>query len=125
MSAHILVVDDSVVARRVIVQILETAGYEVTGVTSGAQALAVLDEESFNLAILDIAMPEIDGFEVLRRLREHPERITMPVIMLTASGRDEDVRTAREMGANSFLTKPSSSHVIMQTVADLLAESDS
>lgn len=124
MSAHILVVDDSVVARRVIVQILETAGYEVTGVTSGAEALAVLEEEPVDLAILDIAMPDIDGFEVLRRLREHPERTTMPVIMLTASGRDEDVHTAREMGANSFLTKPSSSHVIVQTVADLLAESD-
>lgn len=122
MSAHILVVDDSVVARRVIVQILEYAGYEVTGVTNGTEALAVLEGEPVDLAILDIAMPDIDGFTLLRRVRERPAYADMPVIMLTASGRDEDVRTAREMGANSFLTKPSSSQMIMQTVADLLAD---
>ncbi|MBK8028339.1 MAG: response regulator [Chloroflexi bacterium] len=122
MSAHILVVDDSVVARRIIVQILEAAGYEVTGVTSGAEAPAVFEAEPVDLAIFDIAMPDIDGFTLLRRVRECPTYKHIPVIMLTASGRDEDVRTAREMGANSFLTKPSSSQMIMQTVAGLLAD---
>lgn len=117
---HILVVDDHVVARRIIMRILDQAGYDVTGVGSGMEALDVFQRERVDLAILDIGMPEIDGFTLLRMLRELPDGSNLPVIMLTASGRDEDVYAARAAHVDHFLTKPSSSQIIMQTVRDLL-----
>ncbi len=119
MSA-ILVVDDYIVQQRVLRQVLTTAGYEVTVAGDGAEALDYLAEADYALAILDIAMPGMDGIEVLKRIRADSRLYDLPVIMLTASGEDSDKAAARSAGANVFLSKPASSHEIVSTVEGLI-----
>ncbi len=119
MSA-ILVVDDYIVQQRVLRQVLTTAGYEVTVAADGVEALDYLAESDYALVILDIAMPGMDGIEVLTRIRADARLCDLPVIMLTASGEDSDKAAARSAGANVFLSKPASSHEIVATVEGLI-----
>ncbi len=119
MSA-ILVVDDYIVQQRVLRQVLTTAGYQVTVAADGAEALDYLAEADYALVILDIAMPGMDGIEVLTHIRADTRLGDLPVIMLTASGEDSDKAAARSAGANVFLSKPASSHEIISTVEGLI-----
>lgn len=119
MSA-ILVVDDYIVQQRVLRQVLTTAGYQVTVAADGAEALDYLAEADYALVILDIAMPGMDGIEVLTHIRADARLGDLPVIMLTASGEDSDKAAARSAGANVFLSKPASSHEIISTVEGLI-----
>ncbi len=118
--ATILVVDDYAVTLRVLSAQLRKHGYEVIMAGSAREALERLAETPADLAILDIAMPEVDGLTLLRQLRADGRYQNMPIIMLTASGQDQDRITAREAGANDFLSKPVSSHELLDTVQRLL-----
>jgi CheY-like chemotaxis protein len=118
--ASILIVDDYAVTQRVLGHILQHAGFTVYGAFNGVEALEMLDDVSVDLVISDIAMPEMDGLELLRRIRNHPELGDLPVIMLTASGQDEDRVLAEEAGANGFLTKPASSAELLDAVGNFL-----
>jgi CheY-like chemotaxis protein len=121
----ILIVDDSPVVQRLLSMTLQRVGYEVTVVSSGFEALDVLRNTPIDLAILDLAMPEMDGLTLLQKIRSGTNHPRLPVIMLTASGQDEDRRMARQCGANNFLTKPASSHILIETVERLLQKTDS
>ncbi|MFN8529669.1 MAG: response regulator [Anaerolineae bacterium] len=116
----ILVVDDYIVQQRVLRQVLATAGYDVTVAGDGIEALGYIAESDYALVILDIAMPGMDGIEVLRHLRADDRTVNLPVVMLTASGEDQDRIAARNAGANIFLNKPASSHEIISIVASLI-----
>jgi CheY-like chemotaxis protein len=117
----ILVVDDYVVTRRVIQHLLEHHGYEVFSAASGPEALEMLEANSVDLMICDIAMPEMTGIDLLHRLRADARFEKLPVIMLTASGHREDREMAEQAGANGFLTKPASSAEVLDTVAQYLS----
>ncbi len=101
---HLLIVDDEKPLRDVLGEYLAKRGYRITPVESAAQALAALNEDYFNLAIIDLVMPEVDGLELLTSIRaEHPG---LPVLVLTGIGFDEEVlQEARAKGASGFLTK--------------------
>ena len=101
---HLLVVDDEGAVRSVIRQYLRARGYEVTTVASGPEAVAKLQEIRFDLVILDLMMPEMDGLEVLQIIRStHP---TLPALIFTGIGFDEDIlQEARTKGASGFITK--------------------
>jgi CheY-like chemotaxis protein len=116
----ILIVDDYQVTLRVLSTQLRKNGYDVLTAGSAREALECLAENPIDLAILDIAMPEIDGLMLLRQLRADARYQALPVIMLTASGQDQDRITAREIGANDFLSKPASSRELLETVQRLL-----
>jgi CheY-like chemotaxis protein len=118
--ATILIVDDYQVTLRVLSTQLRKYGYDVFTVGSAREALARLAETPIDLAILDIAMPEVDGLMLLRQLRADARYRMLPVIMLTASGLDHDRITAREAGANDFLSKPASSRELLDTVRRFL-----
>ncbi|MBK8020816.1 MAG: response regulator [Chloroflexi bacterium] len=118
----ILVVDDYIVQQRVLRQVLSSAGYDVTVAGDGMEALEYLAAEQYALVILDIAMPEMDGIEVLSRMRDREPTRALPVIMLTASGEEEAKAIARKAGADAFLTKPASSHEIIATVQGMIGE---
>jgi len=118
--ARILIVDDYPVTLRVLSTQLRKHGYEVNTAGSAREALESLAENPADLAILDIAMPEVDGLMLLSQLRADARYAAMPVIMLTASGQDQDRITARETGANDFLSKPTSSRELLDTVQRLL-----
>jgi CheY-like chemotaxis protein len=121
MSA-ILVVDDYVVTQRVLSTQLRKGGYEVTTASSGFEALTYLNEGLFDLAIIDIAMPEMDGITLLKTLRQQARFQNLPVVMLTASVLDEDRIRAQTAGATDFLTKPISSWELLAVVEHQLVK---
>jgi len=121
INASILVVDDYVVTQRVLSTQLRKGGYEVITAGSGQEALAYLTQRRFDLAIIDVAMPEMDGITLLEKLRKERSETKLPVIMLTASALDEDRIRAEAAGATDFLTKPISSWELLEVVNRQLA----
>ncbi len=102
--AHILVVDDEPAIVTVVRERLEREGFGVEAVASGEEALAHLETDTADLVVLDVMLPGIDGFEVLRRLRGAGD--TVPVILLTARDDDVDKIVGLELGADDYLVKP-------------------
>lgn len=118
--SSILIVDDYVVTQRVLSTQLRKGGYEVTTAGSGFEALTHLNTRHFDLAIIDVAMPDMDGITLLEKLRNsHYQKL--PIIMLTASVLDEDRVRAQKAGATDFLTKPISSWELLKVVEHQLA----
>jgi CheY-like chemotaxis protein len=114
--AKILIVEDYPVTQRVLSLTLKNSGHDVQIANHGVEALEQLDVAPVDLALVDIAMPEMDGLELLRHLRSDKRYNALPVIMLTASGQDEDRQTALNIGADGFLTKPTSSRELLETI---------
>ncbi len=94
-----MVVDDEPELVKVVRVMLEEKEFNVTCAYSGPQALAGLEKQTPDLILLDTMMPEMDGLEVLRRLKAAPETSSIPIILLTALDEDEDILTGYEMGA--------------------------
>jgi DNA-binding response OmpR family regulator len=101
---HILVVDDEPAIVTVVRERLEREGFQVRAVASGEEALAHLDAHPVDLVVLDVMLPGMDGFEVLRQLRGAGD--TVPVILLTARDEDVDKIVGLELGADDYLVKP-------------------
>ncbi len=117
--ANILVVDDERAARKSLAEILRLEGYEVTAVEDGENALKLLDDLAFDLMLLDIRMPGLDGIEVMQKAAEIlPE---MQIIMLTAHGSMDSAIEALRYGAHDYLIKPSSHQEILSSVAGAMA----
>jgi CheY-like chemotaxis protein len=108
--------------QRLLGYMLTNAGYEVEEASNGPEALEVLGETPPDLIFLDIMMPEMDGFEVLRQIRERYEMKSLPVIILTAKAQDVDRETAMRAGANEYLTKPYTSEEVLQVAQAYLAD---
>ena len=104
--AQILVVDDDQNLRKIIQANLELAGYVVTAVPNGADALRELDAMQPDLVVLDVMMPAMDGYEVARKIRARPAAAHVPIIMLTAKGEVEDKLQGFEAGVDDYMTKP-------------------
>ncbi len=102
-SAKILVTDDEAVLRDFVCRNLRARGFEVIEASNGVEALALHEREQPNLLILDIMMPQMDGLEVCRRVRQ---RSTTPIIALTALDAESDKVAALDLGADDYLTKP-------------------
>jgi len=102
----VLVCDDERHIVRLIQVNLERLGYEVVTAFDGRQALEKLKEDKPDLVLLDVMMPYVDGYEVLRYIRKNPETEHLPVIMLTVRAQDEDVFEGYRQGADMYLTKP-------------------
>jgi DNA-binding response OmpR family regulator len=101
---HILVVDDEPAIVTVVRERLEREGFTVRAVASGEEALAYMEADPADLVVLDVMLPGMDGFEVLRRLRGAGH--TVPVIVLTARDEDVDKIVGLELGADDYLVKP-------------------
>ncbi len=102
-SARILLVDDEQSIQTLLSYPLRKDGYEVVQATDGQQALERFDEQVFDLVVLDLMLPRIDGLEVCRRLRS---RSSVPIIMLTAKSEEIDKVVGLELGADDYITKP-------------------
>src|SRR5713101_6067917 len=103
---RLLVVDDVEANRDLLARRLRQLGHSVTAVENGRSALALVEEQDFDLILLDIMMPEMDGYEVLKRLQENPARKHIPVIMISAVDEIESVVRCVELGATDYLPKP-------------------
>jgi CheY-like chemotaxis protein len=118
--ATILVVEDNPIFQRMIGHTLRKASHTVLVANNGLEALERLAETAIDLIVCDLSMPEMDGLTLLRHLRREPRYQALPFIMLTASGQDQDRVIASAEGANSFLTKPTSSSELVDTVRQIL-----
>ena len=106
MSNKILVADDDRLLRGLLEHKLAVAGFEVDIAEDGGAALELARTMKYDLMVLDAMMPVMDGFEVLRRLKNDPDTASLPVVMLTARRGEHDVLDALERGAAEYLTKP-------------------
>jgi type II secretory ATPase GspE/PulE/Tfp pilus assembly ATPase PilB-like protein/ActR/RegA family two-component response regulator len=105
-SRTILIVEDEEPLRRVLRDLLERDGYAVLEASNGVQALDQVDRGAPDLIILDLNLPQLDGYGVLGRLRSRPATASLPVLVLTAQGDEDSEVRVLESGANDFLTKP-------------------
>ncbi len=119
----ILVVDDDPTMVKLINVNLKLNNYSVIEATSGEQALDVLSEESLDLVVLDIMMPGVDGWEVLRRIRGSSETREMPVILVTAKTQDSDVIRGWELGADEYVIKPFNPLLLVEVIKMVLDRS--
>jgi DNA-binding response OmpR family regulator len=115
--ANILIVDDELLYQRLVKVNLEQEGYEVTQASDGESALDIISEKTFDLIILDIMMPGIDGFETCERIRQFS---SIPIIMLTAKGEEEDRVKGLNYGADDYVVKPFSATELIARVKAVL-----
>jgi DNA-binding response OmpR family regulator len=120
-SERILIVDDERDTLGLIELTLQTAGYLVTTALSGAQALSLLEEDTFSLLLLDVMMPDMTGFEIIQSLRQKGSSIP-PIVFLTAKGREEDVEMGKELGAVAYLKKPTTRGDLLDTIRAALGK---
>lgn len=120
--ARILVVDDSPEMVDALKYRLESYEYEVVTAADGHEGLAKALDEKPDLVLLDIGMPEMDGYNVLAHLRDHPELKDIPVIMVTAHFDAHEIATASSYGIADYVVKPFHHKDLMNRIADVLQE---
>lgn len=112
----VLVVDDNEANRSLLYRYLTRRGYIVTGADGGIQALELVEKQTFDLVLLDVMMPDIDGFSVLTTLRQTHPAMELPIIMVTANSESDTIVKALSIGANDYVTKPLDLPVVLARV---------
>ena len=123
MSAHVLIAEDEPNIVESLTFILKREGCLVTAVFDGEAVLERLMIEKPNVVILDVMLPKLNGFEVLKRLKADPVLKVIPVMVLTAKGQDKDRKTAEDLGADAFVTKPFANRDVVARVMELAGTS--
>ncbi len=100
----ILAVDDTVANLDILIELLNS--YDIVDATSGEDALEIVEEENIDLILLDIMMPEMDGFEVCAKLKENPATKDIPIIFITAKTDEDSIEKAYELGGSDYVSKP-------------------
>jgi two-component system chemotaxis response regulator CheY len=120
MGITVLAVDDSNSIRQMLQFALKSRGYGVIPAGDGVEALEALERGRFDLMVLDINMPRLDGLSLLKVLRERPEWQALPVLVLTTEGQDEDRDRALALGATDYMRKPFRPTELLDRVASML-----
>jgi DNA-binding response OmpR family regulator len=115
---RILIVEDEESIRLPLEDNLKLEGYEVSCARDGLEGLSMAGEHSFDLIVLDIMLPKLDGFEVCKRLRQ--DRVMTPILMLTAKSQEVDKVLGLELGADDYVTKPFSSRELLSRIKAIL-----
>lgn len=122
MSKKILLVEDE---KNVILGVrtcLDAVGYDIEIVEDGQEALNAVEREHPDLILLDLLLPKIDGFEVLKSLKDKEDTAAIPVIVLTAKAEEEDRQRAMDLGANNYMTKPFKPQELWDVLKKYLSE---
>lgn len=106
MGKRVMTVDDSATVRQVLQMTLEGAGYEVLAAVDGADALDKLSDASIDMLVTDLNMPNVDGINLIRQVRQKPGNRFMPIIMLTTVSHPEMKSAGKTAGASGWITKP-------------------
>jgi DNA-binding response OmpR family regulator len=120
MAARVLIVEDEDSILLSLEFLLTQAGYAVTTARDGAAALRALEAQVPDLVLLDVMLPLIDGFELCRRIRANPLLRHARIMMVTARGREAEVKRGMALGANAYVTKPFSTRDLMDQIRILL-----
>lgn len=118
---RILLLEDEDKMRKVVKNFLVKAGYEVIEACDGEEALELFYENTFDLAILDVMVPKIDGWTICRKIRKESK---IPIIMLTARSTEDDELFGFDLGADEYITKPFSLKILLARVKVLLKRKD-
>ncbi len=120
MARTILVIEDDPLSARLVSLMLGTEGYEVILAPDGLQALELAQDTLPDLVVLDLMMPQLDGYEVLRRLLTEPKTAGTPVVVVSARAQPADRQKAAQLGASAYLTKPYRRKDLLDVVHSLL-----
>ncbi len=120
MKPDILIVEDEPSILSSLEFILRHAGWRTKSVTDGEAALAAVVSHRPRAVVLDVMLPKQSGFEVLKKLRQNPDTRNLPILILTAKGQQQDKRTAKDLGATGFVTKPYANSDVVEAVRLLL-----
>src|SRR5581483_6217929 len=118
---RVLVVEDSATMRAFVVAVLEAQGHEVVTAKSGFEALKLLPRDRFQLIITDINMPDINGLELVRFLRDNPNHRDAGLILISTDGRERDRERGMKLGASSYLVKPFTPEELLAAVGRALS----
>ena len=122
--ARILIADDDADIRQLVIYALADEGHEVSVAKNGQEAVDHMVESPPDLMLLDIMMPEMDGYDVLRALDERGVRGFTKILVLTAKGSERDWKLGYDLGADRYMTKPFDPEELLQTVNDMLTASN-
>ncbi|WP_404456682.1 response regulator transcription factor [Oceanobacillus kapialis] len=117
MQKNILIVEDEDILREIVKDYLMDEGYNILEAVDGQEALAIFEEQEIHLIILDIMLPELDGWSVCKRVRKTSN---VPIIMLTARSDEDDTLLGFELGADDYVTKPYSPPILLARVKRLI-----
>ncbi|RLB70304.1 MAG: two-component system response regulator [Deltaproteobacteria bacterium] len=120
MQKKILIVEDEESLLKLESILLTTKGYLVQGATTGLAALEAIASETPDLILLDIMLPELDGFEVCKQIKKNPQTRHIPIIFLSAKKTPEDLARSKEVGGDQYITKPFKSARVMEAIEKLL-----
>ena len=120
MPGRILIVDDDVDTLRLVGMMLETEGFDIVAAKNGKRAIELARSEIPDLIILDVMMPELDGYAVTSQLRTEPATRGIPILIFTAKAGYDDKMLGLELGADAYLTKPISTRELIANVNQLL-----
>ncbi|MGI4762651.1 MAG: response regulator transcription factor [Janthinobacterium lividum] len=118
----ILLVDDEPNIVMSLEFLMRKNGYQVGIARNGTEALAAINQTPYDLVLLDVMMPDVDGYQVCRQLRQRPDRAATKVIFLSAKSQPADVQKGYDAGADLYIPKPFSTRQLMQKVRELLGE---
>lgn len=118
----IMIVDDYMPSHRLMSFVLEQHGYMVVTAADGEQALRRLEQFAVDLVVTDLTMPRMDGIELVRAIRADERFATLPIIMITASPKEQDEVKAAGVGVNAFLTKPFDSDDLISEIERLMCQ---
>jgi two-component system alkaline phosphatase synthesis response regulator PhoP len=121
-KGRILVVDDEIYIVHILDFSLGMEGYEVITALDGEAALEKLKTERPDLIVLDIMMPKLDGYEVCKVIKANPDTAHIPVILLSAKGRNVDQKMGFDVGADDYITKPFSPRKLVERINQLLGQ---
>lgn len=122
VSSHrVLVVDDSPTMRSFVMAALESDGFEVTAAKSGFEALKILPGASFHLIVTDVNMPDINGLELVRFVRQSQNHRSTPLIIISTDGRDKDRDRGMSLGASAYLVKPFKPEALLELARQVMA----
>ena len=119
-KSRILIVEDDANILKLLRYNLEKAGYICLSFASGVEALEILERQAVDLIILDVMLPQMDGFEVCKRVKQNPKFAATPVIMLTARGEEVDRIVGLELGADDYIVKPFSPRELLLRIKAIL-----
>lgn len=120
----VLVVDDTTSELEILSRILQEANIEVMQAKDGEEAIALIEEDPPDLVVLDVIMPRMNGFEVIRELRANQKTEKLPVVFCSQKNTEIDITWGMDLGADAYLTKPIDSQQFMNTVKRLLSLND-
>jgi len=122
MSKRILVIEDTEDNRQIIRDLLSSVGYELIEATDGVSGVALAQKERPDLILMDIQLPEIDGYEATRRIRAIPELAKVPIIAVTSYALSGDEAKTREAGCDGYVAKPFSPRQLLAKIREFLPE---